>query len=88
MIANKNMLPWDKSPVHPSGIRLGSQEMTRIGMKEKEMDEVAEFVYRIVVKKEDTKKVKADVKEFKKDFTKVQFCFGAGAEAYDYKKFL
>ena len=88
MIANKNMLPWDTSPVHPSGIRLGAQEMTRTGMKEKEMDEVAEFIYRVVVKKEDTEKVKADVREFKKDFTTVQYCFGANSPAYDYKQFL
>ena len=33
IICNKNMLPRDKSSVNPSGLRLGAQEMTRIGMK-------------------------------------------------------
>ena len=88
MIANKNMLPWDKSAVSPSGIRLGTQEMTRIGMTEKDMSYVAELVKRTVVNKEDPEVVKVSVKEFKKDFTKVHFCFGDGHEAYEYKKFL
>ncbi len=88
MIANKNMLPWDTSPVSPSGIRLGSQEITRVGMKEKHMDQVAEFIHRVAVKKEDTESVKKDVIAFKKEFSKVQYCFGAGHPAYEYKKFL
>ena len=29
---NKNMLPGDTSAVKPSGIRLGTPEMTRLGM--------------------------------------------------------
>src|SRR2546423_1553898 len=29
IITNKNLLPWDTSPVRPSGIRLGTQELTR-----------------------------------------------------------
>ena len=52
MIANKNMLPGDKSAVKPSGIRLGAQELTRVGMKESEMKEVASLIHRVVVKKE------------------------------------
>src|SRR3989449_1731505 len=34
IIANKNLLPTDTSPVNPSGVRLGSHELTRIGMRE------------------------------------------------------
>lgn len=84
MICNKNMLPHDTSAVKPSGIRLGSQEMTRVGMKEKDMIEVAEFISRVVVKKEDPAKVKKDVAAFKKNFTKIQYCFNAGEPAYGY----
>src|SRR5207253_425637 len=39
IITNKNLLPWDTSPVRPSGIRLGTQELTRLGMKEAQMRE-------------------------------------------------
>ncbi len=85
MITNKNLLPEDTSPKHPSGIRLGAQELTRVGMKETNMSEVAELIAR-VVKGEDPLKVKEDVKELKKDFTKIHYCFASGEEAYRYYK--
>ena len=83
MITNKNLLPEDTSPKHPSGIRLGTQELTRVGMKENEMSYVAELIAR-VVKGEDPLRVKEDVKELKKGFTKIHYCFASGEEAYKY----
>ena len=82
IICNKNMLPKDTSAVKPSGIRLGVQELTRVGMKESEMKEVASLIHRVVAKKEAPLKVKEDVKLLKKDFTKIRFCFNEGEEAY------
>jgi glycine hydroxymethyltransferase len=84
IILNKNLLPWDSDPVRPCGIRIGSQELTRLGMKEKEMAEVAELIARVVVKEESPEKVKQDVVDFKRRFTKVHYCFFEGEEAYDY----
>jgi glycine hydroxymethyltransferase len=78
------MLPRDTSSVNPSGLRLGSQEMTRLGMKESEMKEVAELIARVVKKKESPASVKESVKELKKNFTTVQYCFNAGEPAYKY----
>ena len=86
IICNKNMLPGDTSSVRPSGLRLGSQEMTRLGMKESEMDEVADFIARVIVKKEDPRKVAEDVKCFKKQYSTIQYCFNAGEPAYAYHK--
>ncbi len=85
IICNKNMLPRDTSAVRPSGLRLGAQEMTRLGMKESEMKVVAELIAR-VVKGEDPAKVKEDVKDFKKDFEDIKFCFNEGEKAYAYHK--
>jgi len=50
IIANKNLLPWDNhnDPENPSGIRLGTQELTRLGMKESEMKIVAGLVARVL----------------------------------------
>jgi glycine hydroxymethyltransferase len=76
------MLPKDTSAVKPSGIRLGVQELTRVGMKESEMKEVASLIHSVVAKKEAPLKVKEDVKLLKKDFTKIRFCFNEGEEAY------
>jgi len=84
IICNKNMLPRDTSSVNPSGLRLGSQEMTRLGMKESEMKEVAQLIARVVKNKEDPAKVKEDVKELKKNFTTVHYCFNEGEPAYKY----
>ncbi len=75
------MLPGDESSVRPSGIRLGTQELTRLGMEKGEMEEVARLTYRVVIKKENPDIVKKDVIELKKEFTKVQYCINAGTEA-------
>jgi len=82
IIANKNLLPTDTSPVHPSGVRLGSQELTRIGMREPEMDEAAELIARVVVKAEDPNRVAADVAALRKGFQTIQYCYEAGASAH------
>ncbi|HEV8594708.1 MAG TPA: serine hydroxymethyltransferase [Thermoplasmata archaeon] len=82
IIANKNLLPTDTSPVHPSGVRFGSQELTRIGMREGQMDEVAELVARVVVRGHDPKAVAPEVAALRKDFMTIQYCFGAGAPAH------
>lgn len=84
IIVNKNLLPWDSNPVKPSGIRLGSQELTRVGMAEKEMVEVAELFQRVVVRQEDPAKVKEDVIALKRRFTRIKYCFLDGEEGYEY----
>jgi len=88
IIINRNLLPWDikegRHFMHPGGIRLGTSEVTRIGMKESEMIEIAEFIGRVVVDKEDVNKVKEDVAEFRRDFQRVHYCFEEAAEAYKY----
>jgi glycine hydroxymethyltransferase len=54
IIINRNLLPWDKKRGRdyktPGGIRLGTSEMTRLGMKESEMDAIAEFMTRVVIR--------------------------------------
>ena len=41
IIVNYNMLPGDQDPRNPSGLRIGVQEMTRFGMTERELGELA-----------------------------------------------
>lgn len=84
IIVNKNMLPGDTSSIRPSGIRVGTQELTRLGMEKGEMEEVARLIYRVVVKKEDPEVVKKDVWELKREYTKVRYCINDGEEAYKY----
>ena len=86
IIVNKNLLPWDDDPVHPSGIRIGTQEITRLGMKESDSAEVARLIARVVVDGIPPSDVLPDVKEFKKGFTKVRYCYFEGEDAYDYPR--
>jgi len=55
-------------------------------MKEQEMDEVATFFQRALLKKENPKKIQKDVKEFRKDFQTLHYCFKEGFRGYDYHK--
>ncbi len=82
IITNKNLLPGDTSPVKPSGIRLGSQELTRLGMQEAQMTEVAELIVRVTMRKEDPNEVAKDVAALRADFNTIHYCFHEGKEAY------
>lgn len=55
IIANRNAVQGDKSPFNPSGIRIGTPSITTRGMKEKEMDKVADLMHRAIVLKEDVR---------------------------------
>ncbi len=91
IIINRNLLPWDKKRGRdyktPGGIRLGTSELTRLGMKESEMDAVAEFLHRVVMKGEDVKKIAAEVAEFRKEYQKVHYAFDTDTPAYAHLRF-
>jgi glycine hydroxymethyltransferase len=84
VITNKNLLPGDTSPKHPSGVRLGTPELTRVGMNEPEMERVADLFDALLHKGRSIEEVRASAAELKRDFTTVQYCFGAGEAAYRY----
>jgi glycine hydroxymethyltransferase len=84
IISNKNLLPGDKSPKHPGGVRLGTPEVTRVGMREKEMVRIAELFDDLLHRGKDPKAVAAAASDLKADFTTVRYCFAAGEAAYRY----
>lgn len=60
---NKNMIPYDPAkPMVTSGVRIGTTAMTIKGMKEKEMEEIAEMI-NLVAENIDNEKVLSEVKE-------------------------
>jgi glycine hydroxymethyltransferase len=87
IITNKNMLPFDEAPEKPSGIRFGVQELSRIGMEESDMREIASFLRRVVIEEEDENRVKEEVIELRKGFQHVQYCFD-GKDAYKFPEAL
>lgn len=78
IITNMNMLPGDTKAMTPSGLRLGTPELTRLGMGPEEMKDVAKFFSRALIKREDPKIIKNDIKEFKSNFQTVNYCFEPG----------
>ncbi len=69
---NKNAVPFDdKSPFVTSGIRVGVPAVTTRGMKEAHMQTVVDMIDKVLMNADDEKLiagVKADVKEFMKQF--------------------
>jgi glycine hydroxymethyltransferase len=88
IILNRQLLPGDikagRHYMHPSGIRIGVPEITRLGMKESEMKEVANFIKRVVIDKQDPLSIANDVTEFRKQFQKIHYAFDNAVDAYEY----
>ncbi|MBS84766.1 MAG: serine hydroxymethyltransferase [Euryarchaeota archaeon] len=75
IITNMNMLPGDTKAMTPSGLRLGVQELTRVGMGTDEMQDVARFYARVLLENEDPSSVKNDVRDFKSNYQVIRYCF-------------
>ncbi len=84
IITNKNLLPGDKSPKHPGGIRLGTPEVTRVGMAEREMGAIAELFDDLLHRGRPAEEVRERAAELKAGFATLRYCFGAGEAAYRY----
>jgi glycine hydroxymethyltransferase len=75
IILNKNLLPWDppEAVKDPSGIRVGTQEMTRFGMKEDDFRELARIIREVIIDGKDPAEVRKKVIEFRKNFIEVKY---------------
>jgi glycine hydroxymethyltransferase len=83
IITNKNLIPADKPEDwdHPSGLRIGTTEVTRLGMKEQEMETIADFIARVLVEKVPPEVVVNDVLAFREPNQTVYYCFDHGIPA-------
>lgn len=90
IILNRNLLPWDiresRHFENPGGVRLGTSEVTHLGMKGGEMTRIAELMKRVLIDREKPEKVAEDVAELRRDYQKVHYCFDSHREAYEYIK--
>jgi glycine hydroxymethyltransferase len=75
LLEKSNIIANDCPLNQSKGIRFGTQEMTRFGMKEKEMEKIAEFIERILIEKESPFTVKSEVIEFRSNFQELKYCF-------------
>lgn len=90
IVANRNLLPWDilekRHYKNPGGIRIGTQEVTRLGMKESEMEQIAEFFRSVIIDQKDPVLVAKEVAEFRQDYQTIHYGFKSSHQAYDYIK--
>jgi glycine hydroxymethyltransferase len=80
VIVNKNLIPEDRPEDwnFPGGLRIGTIEVTRLGMMEREMDQIAQLIARVVVEGEDPARVKADALALRSGFRTLYYCFEHG----------
>lgn len=74
IMTNSFQLPWNENDFE-SGIRIGTNEITRLGMKEEEMKIIATFIASVLLKKKTPKKVQKEVRAFRKFYQEVKYCF-------------
>ncbi len=90
IVANRNLLPWDilekRNYLNPGGIRIGTQEITRLGMKEDDMVTISEFFKAVVVDQKDPMTIAQEIKEFRSEFQKIHYGFKTSLKAYEYIK--
>ncbi len=89
IICNRQLLPGDikagRNYKNPGGIRLGTAEVTRLGMKESEMRTIAELIKGVIIDKRDTREIASKVTEFRSSFQHVHYSFdGEALGAYEY----
>lgn len=71
IVTNYQALPDDETFLKSSGIRMGVQEMTRFGMKEKDFEQLSGFIADVIVR---NKKVKEEAKKFRENFLQMKYC--------------
>lgn len=80
LITNKNLIPGDKPEDwdRPSGLRIGTIEVTRLGLMEDDMADIAEFMARVLVKGESTESVLKDVEAYRRPLQTFYYNFDNG----------
>jgi glycine hydroxymethyltransferase len=76
IICNKNLLFHDppRKAFHPSGLRIGVQEVARLGMKESEMRQIAEFFSAVLLQNRPPSDVAIEVKTFRSQYQTIHYC--------------
>ena len=90
IIVNRQLIPGDlkakRNYMSPGGIRLGTSEITRLGMKESEMQQIASLIKQVIIDKKDPKEITSQVIDFRKNYQKTEYCFDNKLGAYEYVK--
>jgi len=80
IITNKNLIPadrpedWDR----PGGLRMGTIEVTRLGMGEAEMETISDFIARLLIERVEPEAVRDEVIAFRQPYQTLYYCFEHG----------
>ena len=80
IITNKNLIPadrpedWDR----PGGLRMGTIEITRLGMHEAEMEIIADFIARVLIEGTVPEAMRDEVVGFRQPYQMLYYCFENG----------
>jgi glycine hydroxymethyltransferase len=79
ILASAIGLPWDEPGATPSGVRLGTQAVTRWGLGSQEMERIAEWIDAVLLHDAPPEQVTGDVRALRRAFDRVGFCFPTAA---------
>jgi len=71
IVVNYQALPDDEGFTASSGLRMGVQEMTRFGMKEKDFQELAGYMAELIL---NNRPVGEEIARFRSNFIQMQYC--------------
>jgi glycine hydroxymethyltransferase len=77
IITNKNLIPADRAQDwdRPGGVRMGTIEVTRLGMGHEEMETIADFMARVLIERQEPEEVGRQVIDFRRPFQRLLYCF-------------
>ena len=88
IILNKNLLPYDNQDDrdNPSGLRIGFQEVTRLGFKRSDIEYLCDLILKVIRGQRKPSEIKESIINLKKEFSQVKYGFQSVEEALNYKK--
>jgi len=86
IILNKNLMPYDNQHNRgdPSGLRIGFQDVTRRGFKERDVECLCSLILDVVKSKRTPAEVRKDVIKLRQCFKEIKYGFQSVNEAKDY----
>jgi len=86
LILNKNLLPYDNQHNRgdPSGLRIGFQDVTRRGFKEKDIECLCSLMLDVMKANRKPAEVRKDVIKLRQSFKEIKYGFQSINEAKDY----
>ncbi len=85
IIVNYQAAPDDEGFTTSSCLRMGVQEMTRFGMKERDFGRLAEYMSQVILR---GGSIAAEVSRFRKQFTEMNYCLSGQESASFIKRLL